>query len=138
MYIEVLTLYGVFLLILFFFAEFTKKPVLGLFASLLLFPLGLWITTDDIQMRTGEFISTLENQSDNRAYNGTMLGAGGGSSYMNTSIDPATNDTLTNSTYIQAQETNYTEQGLGNVSIARSQTMTYAYATITAPTYFKM
>jgi hypothetical protein len=60
MLLEVFGLYGIFLLVLFAYAEIAKKPPVGLIASVLLIPLSVWLISDGLQIKTGEIISATE------------------------------------------------------------------------------
>jgi hypothetical protein len=58
MQIEILGLFGAFILILFLFAEAARRREIGMIASLLLLILGAVILTDGIQFVAGTAIAT--------------------------------------------------------------------------------
>jgi len=58
MLIETIAFYGIFLLILFTFAECFKRKEIGLIGSLLLLILGVLILTSGVQIETGLLTST--------------------------------------------------------------------------------
>jgi hypothetical protein len=58
MQIEILGLFGGFILILFLFAEAARRREIGMIASLLLLILGAVIITDGIQFVVGTAIAT--------------------------------------------------------------------------------
>ena len=58
MQIEVVGFLGIFIVVLVFLAESTKRRIFGVVAALLLIVLSVWILTDGIQIVTG----TLKSQ----------------------------------------------------------------------------
>jgi len=75
MYLEIIAFIGAIVLILVFFAE-TKKPILGLAASFILFILGYWVFTDGIQMQTGESLAETITLSGNSTISSTEVVSG--------------------------------------------------------------
>lgn len=58
MLFEILLLFGVFITLLLFFSEVSKMPALGLIGGLSILLLSYWVLTDDIQIKTGEVITS--------------------------------------------------------------------------------
>ena len=78
--------YTLFLLALFVYAEYFKKPALALIASILIFPLGAWVLGDGLQIESGVLIAysgnntmvgenhaLLSNTTSDSTYNETVL-----------------------------------------------------------------
>ena len=61
MLFELLAGYGFFLAFLFVIAEYSNKPVLGLIASVLIFPLAAWVLGSGVQIQTGELTLTYQD-----------------------------------------------------------------------------
>lgn len=57
MYLEVLGFAGIIVVVLAFFSETLRLPVLGIGASVLLLISGLWVLIDDVQVRTAETVT---------------------------------------------------------------------------------
>lgn len=115
MQIEALVYFSAFILVLFGFAEQYKKNILGIFGSIALIVLAMWIFTDDIQFQTG--YNTLQNSTINNILVGDLDGT----------------NTLDNSSIASYLE-NYNETTTGTGT--QTKTTTYTYSAITTP-YFQ-
>jgi putative Mn2+ efflux pump MntP len=100
---ETFTFYALIVILLGFFAEFSKKPVFGLFGSILLILLGIYVITDGLQLKTGETNAITQLRE------GTDL----------------TDGTTDNSTYSETTTLNET--------ITETSTTTYEYTSPTLP-----
>jgi hypothetical protein len=69
MLLELVTGFGIFILILVILAETTKKPIVGAIASLVLLVLAMWIFLDGIQYKIGQDIVKTENTTTNSSLN---------------------------------------------------------------------
>lgn len=86
MLLDLIGAYTLFLLALFVYAEYFRKPALALIASVLIFPLGAWVLGDGIQMQSGfsvalsgnntmvgENHALLSNTTSDSTYNETQM-----------------------------------------------------------------
>jgi len=86
MLLDLIGAYTLFLLALFVYAEYFKKPALALIASILIFPLGAWVLGDGIQIESGvslafagnntivgENHALLSNTTSDSTYNETQM-----------------------------------------------------------------
>lgn len=60
-----LSIIGIFLIVMFFFADTGKRKVIGVLASLLLFIMAAWIFTDGVQQYSGNSITSNETIETN-------------------------------------------------------------------------
>jgi hypothetical protein len=116
MLLEIIWMYGAFIVLLFFLAEAAKMRAYGIIASLCLMMLGFYFVADNIQVRTGELVSSNFNLSSSQ----TGLGFLNGTSQLNN---------LTN-------QTNYNENTSMNVSGSGNETkvdtITYVFSNVPA------
>lgn len=68
---EVFGFYSLIVIILAFFAEYSRKPIIGLFAAILLLLLGLFILADGLQFRTGDITNDITTKTGTYLTNGT-------------------------------------------------------------------
>lgn len=60
MQIELFGLFGIITLLIFIFAEFGNKTILGVFASLLMLMLGIWVLYEPLTFKTAEYTGGTE------------------------------------------------------------------------------
>ena len=87
---EVFGLFGILVLLLFIFAEVGSKAILGVFASLLMLLLGVWVIFEPIMFKTAEHTTGTEISQGNQ----TIVGGNTTSNSINT-YNVTTNSTFT-------------------------------------------
>lgn len=116
MLLEVAGFVGVVIVFLFYFAE-QRKPIAGVFASLMLMVSSFWVLSDGLQMRSGEVVSvaTLQN----------LTGTNSGSMDGTSTLDGNTTD------YSESEAVNMT----GMTNITGTETLQYSYADVPITPY---
>jgi hypothetical protein len=87
---EVFGLFGILLILLFFFAETGGKVILGVFASLLMLLLGVWVIVEPITFKTAEHVVGTEITTTNQ----TSVG-GNTTTHTTNTFNVTTNETFT-------------------------------------------
>lgn len=128
MIFEFVIFLGVLTGVLFFFAEFARKTTFGLFASVFLLFLGLWITTDGIQIHQGDDwrFSGLTNTTAaiNQNLNGTDT-----KTELQTALNSSTTSISSTTTLAHLQ----VEASTGAADFSGTASSTYRYKDLTVP-----
>lgn len=110
MQIEVFGLLGLFILVIFFFAETGGKKILGVFASLIMLMLGVWAFVDPISFNFG--YRTTGNQTEAKSQTSIVSG--------NTTTISSTSTTIynvsTNNTYTPASRPSFSPLGFSQLN----------------------